>query len=100
MRPPGEPPVKGFQTGRCESFEFRQSGVDFTLCQGLYPDGPRHPFIEGLLQTLPEPEDDWPTVARVKWLQTAANIFDLIYKGDGGIKIEMAIAQRSPRPSE
>jgi hydrophobic/amphiphilic exporter-1 (mainly G- bacteria), HAE1 family len=33
-------------------------------------------------------------------LQTAANIFDLIYKGDGGIKIEMAMAQRSPRPSE
>jgi hypothetical protein len=29
-----------------------------------------------------------------------ANIFDLIYKGDGGIKIELAMAQRSPRPSE
>jgi hypothetical protein len=29
-----------------------------------------------------------------------SNIFDLIYKGDGGIKIEMAMAQRSPRPSE
>jgi hypothetical protein len=61
---------------------------------------PRHPFIEGLLKTLPEPEEDWPVAGRVKWLQTAANIFDLIYKGDGGIKIEMAMAQRSPRPSE
>jgi hypothetical protein len=45
---------------------------------------PRHPFIEGLLKTLPEPESDWPAAARVKWLQTAANIFDLIYKGDAG----------------
>jgi hypothetical protein len=23
----------------CESFEFRHAGLDFTLCQGLYPDG-------------------------------------------------------------
>jgi hypothetical protein len=64
------------------------------------PTPPRHPFIEGLLKTLPAPDDDWPAAGRVKWLQTAANIFDLIYKGDGGIKIEMAMAQRSPRPSE
>lgn len=64
------------------------------------PTPPRHPFIEGLLQALPEPEKDWPAAGRVKWLQTAANIFDLIYKGDGGIKIELAMAQRSPRPSE
>jgi hypothetical protein len=48
----------------------------------------------------PDPEEDWPAAGRVKWLQTAANIFDLIYKGDGGIKIEMAMAQRSPRPNE
>ena len=53
-----------------------------------------------LLQTLPDPEEDWPAAGRVKWLRTAANIFDLIYKGDGGIKIKMAMAQRSPRPGE
>jgi hypothetical protein len=63
---------------------------------------PRHPFIEGLLKTLPDPDSDeeWPLEKRVKWLQTAANIFDLIYKGDGGIKVEPATAQRSPRPHE
>jgi hypothetical protein len=33
----------------------------------------------------------------IKWLQTAANIFDLIYEGEGGIKVEPATAQRSPR---
>jgi hypothetical protein len=49
---------------------------------------------------LPKTETEWAVSAGVKWLQTAANIFDLIYKGDGGIKIEMAMAQRSPRPSE
>jgi hypothetical protein len=43
---------------------------------------------------------DWPVAGCVKRLQTAANIFDLIYKGEGGIKIEMAMAQRSPRPRE
>jgi hypothetical protein len=36
---------------------------------------------------------------RKKWLQTAAHIFDLIYKGDGGgIEIILARADRSPRP--
>ena len=61
----------------------------------------RHPFIEGLLKTLPEPETEWKTADRVKWLQTAANIFDLIYKGDGGgISVTIARADRSPRPGE
>jgi hypothetical protein len=30
-----------------------------------------------------EKKPEWPVHDRVKWLQTAANIFDLIYKGDG-----------------
>ena len=67
-------------------------------------DGPDlsdfHPFVQGLLKTLPQPETEWPAADRVKWLQTAANIFDLIYKGDGGIKVESAAANRSPRPGE
>jgi hypothetical protein len=64
------------------------------------PTGPtHHPFIEGLLKTLPEPDTDWAAAGRIKWLQTAANIFDLMYKGDGGgIKVEAAMATRSPRP--
>jgi hypothetical protein len=66
------------------------------------PSGPtRHPFIEGLLKTLPEPETEWKSADRVKWLQTAANIFDLIYKGDGGgIAVSAARADRSPRPHD
>jgi hypothetical protein len=46
-----------------------------------------HPFIQGLLDTLPEPETNWAIEGRSKWLQTAANIFDLIYKGDGSITV-------------
>lgn len=43
-----------------------------------------HPFVVGLLRTLPKPETDWPAAERTKWLRTAAGIFDLIYEGDDG----------------
>lgn len=42
-----------------------------------------HPFIRGLLDKLPPPNSDWPEASRAKWLQTAANIFDLIYTING-----------------
>lgn len=57
---------------------------------GEPPSGDWHPFIQGLLKSLPTPETDWPAAARIKWLQTAANIFDLMYKGDGGIEVRLA----------
>jgi hypothetical protein len=38
-----------------------------------------HPFVQGLLKTLPQPDSDWPMSKRAKWLQAASNIFDLIY---------------------
>jgi hypothetical protein len=59
--------------------------------------GDHDPLIVGLFQKLPEPEEDWPATARLKWLQTAANVFDLLYKGDGGIVVSLARAERSPR---
>lgn len=49
----------------------------------------RHPFIQGLLDTLPEPQTNWAAEGRAKWLMAAANIFDLIYKGDGRIDIKV-----------
>ena len=49
---------------------------------------PRHPFIKGLLETLPPAHSDWSIPDRVKWLETASNIFGLIYTGSGTIKIE------------
>ena len=38
-----------------------------------------HPFIQGLLKSLPAPNTDWPMSARKKWLTTAENIFGMIY---------------------
>lgn len=46
-----------------------------------------HPFIQGLLKTLPEPDSEWSVADRAKWLRTAANVFGLIYKGEGNITI-------------
>ena len=46
-----------------------------------------HPFIQGLLDTLPEPGTNWTVEGRAKWLQAAAHIFDLIYTGSGEITI-------------
>lgn len=42
-----------------------------------------HPFFRGLLDTLPDPGADWPRAQREQWLETARNIFALIY-GDPG----------------
>jgi hypothetical protein len=49
--------------------------------------GGRHPFIAGLLKELPPDGADWPTAERVKWLRTAATLFDWIYKnGDNAAR--------------
>ena len=48
-----------------------------------------HPFIQGLLDKIPEPETNWSADERAKWLQTAASIFGLIYKGDGEITVSV-----------
>lgn len=47
-----------------------------------------HPFITGLLKALPEPETEWSMAARVKWLQTAANIFGLMYTTKDNADVE------------
>ena len=52
-----------------------------------------HPFIKGLITTLPTPKMEWPIEARKKWLQAASNIFDLIYESPddsrGSLRIEV-----------
>jgi hypothetical protein len=62
--------------------------------------GDHDPLILGLFRKLPAPDEDWPAKDRLKWLQTAANIFDLVYKGEGGIVVSLARAERSPRHDE
>lgn len=44
------------------------------------PEPPKlNPFIVGLLAKLPEADKPWSKEGRRKWLQTASNIFDLMY---------------------
>ncbi|WP_124705834.1 winged helix-turn-helix domain-containing protein [Sulfuriferula multivorans] len=50
--------------------------------------GNYHPFIQGLLKTLPQPETEWSIAGRVKWLQAASNIFGLIYTTKDGEDVE------------
>jgi hypothetical protein len=69
--------------------EDEQGGVPKNPFEGLG----RHPFIQGLLDTLPEPKTNWTVEGRAKWLQAAARCFDLIYLGTGEIQI-------TPRPSD
>ncbi len=63
--------------------------------------GDHDALIVGLFRKLPPPESDWSDSDCMKWLQTAANIFDLVYKGEGGgFNISPARADRSPRPGD
>lgn len=49
------------------------------------------PFIRGLIDKLPEPDSDWSLTDRAKWLTTAANIFDLMYKDDDLIGLTVTV---------
>lgn len=49
-----------------------------------------HPFIEGLLKTLPTTGETWPHKDRAKWLTLAANAFDMIYE-DGGDEVAVVV---------
>lgn len=55
-------------------------------------DSEYHPFIDGLLKTLPATGSEWPIKDRAKWLKLAANAFDLIYEGEGEIEIKATTA--------
>ena len=49
--------------------------------------GQYHPFVQGLLQTMPEPGTLWMIEGRAAWLEAAANVFKLMYQGDGKIRV-------------
>ena len=60
-----------------------------------------HPFIEGLLKSLPAESEPWPIERRAKWLEAASNIFDLIYGGGTGnilIAVEPATGNGKGEP--
>lgn len=52
------------------------------------------PLIIGLIKRLPSSGSDWPIAARIKWLQAAANNFDLIYThGDVDDDLKITISR-------
>lgn len=59
--------------------------------------GNYHPFIMGLLDTLPAPGTLWTIEGRAAWLEAAASAFKLIYKGDGRITIQTQNANDGQR---
>lgn len=54
-----------------------------------------HPFIQGLLVSLPSTDDPWPAEERILWLQAAAKIFDLMY--GGGSEIHITVSEGAPQ---
>ena len=70
QKPPREEEVKNNRNGGSGDGGSGNGGGD---------GGQYHPFIQGLLQKLPEPDKEWSLEARKKWLATAANIFGLMY---------------------
>ena len=57
-----------------------------------------HPFIEGLLDELPPAKSDWAVQDRVDWLDAAAKVFQLMYKGDG--KIPVSVKRESNKATD
>lgn len=61
-----------------------------------------HPFIAGLLDTLPAtgtPKTEWTLQGRQDWLQTAAGIFNLIYKTGAEDKGTVTVSIETPKTS-
>jgi hypothetical protein len=61
-----------------------------------------HPFIAGLLETLPPtgvPKTEWTLQGRQDWLQTAAGIFNLIYKTSAEDKGTVTVSLETPKNS-
>lgn len=60
------------------------------------------PMILGLVKKLPPADSDWDVTERIKWLRTAANIFDLVYvsaTNTGDILITTAPTTKQESPS-
>jgi hypothetical protein len=58
-----------------------------------------HPFFRGLLETLPEIGADWSIADRDQWLETARNIFALLYQEPtpGRTPVELRPVEQTPR---
>jgi hypothetical protein len=55
-----------------------------------------NPFFRGLLETLPEPGIEWPSTDREQWLETARNIFALLYCEPSEVREPIPLRQPHP----
>lgn len=60
---------------------------------------PRDPLIEGLFQEVPPRDTEWSAEEQVRWLETAAHIFALVFKRREKISIEIEVHSDSLRRS-
>ena len=58
-----------------------------------------HPFFRGLLETLPEIGADWALAERQQWLETARNIFALLYREPDAERQPIPLRPREPSAS-
>jgi hypothetical protein len=71
-----------------------ESLTDKLLHAAEYERGITDHLIRGLVERLPKPDNIWPLDDRVKWLRTAAGIFDLVYKAGDGERGEISIVKQ------
>lgn len=91
--PKGIAPNSGAATAETKTGSHEHSPEKPPHKHGGGGDGPQHPFIDGLLRTLPEPQSLWPIEGRKRWLLAACSVFDLIYEGDdetASLRVEIA----------
>jgi hypothetical protein len=61
--------------------------------------GDLHPFFRGLLDILPEPGAHWPPDQRERWLETARNIFFLLYQDIEDEQATVSLPARAREPA-
>ncbi len=78
FRRPKAPPRQRSAGTRKQKASSTKETVDFR--ESPPPSSGFHPFIQGLLETLPEVGDEWSLRERQAWTSAADKIFDLIYE--------------------
>ncbi len=71
-------------------------GSAHTQPSPLPPTRILNPFIEGLLDEIPKKGTPWTIDDQANWLQAAAQIFRILYKGDGEIMV--TVKKGTPAP--
>jgi hypothetical protein len=84
------PPTGGHNDGK-PSNGGKSPSANAAYQKPLGEEPARHPFIQGLLETLPQVQTEWAIEDRAKWLQGAAGIFDVIYKDTSGSGMRISV---------